>query len=325
MRQPRRVPWASKADLATLYDEIFSPSANETTRAAALSQLGVYISSPSCPAFMHLLHALVNALQLPYPPGPSSSNATRMVYAMAITRFVNGLVDPLQTGLHARPISHLAASIHLPPGLVALRHRATHEDLPPLPVLRRAVEQAMAYLHDQSMLPLLEAAPAAASRAESLVADWKRVVKARVRERDVSTESKSGVAMRKLLREMESVDVDEVLDSVVRFGLVPVARRKRPGPRATEPPAEHQQVWTPLLAKLGESSPIGGRFGEALVAVLAEPVQVDDPDVRKEVDTYRWTLGLWLAFVWGAMVIPDETRVGIKRRLARELVHGDRV
>lgn len=245
---------------------------------------------------------------------------------MAIVRFVNGMVDPLQTGLHARAISHLAASIGLPAGLVALRHRATHEDLPSLPVLRGALEQAMEYLHGQSLMPLLATGPPVVSRAEGLVAEWKKVVKARVRARDVSAESKSGIAVRKLLREFESVDVEEALDAVVRFGLVPVARRKRPNSRATEVPSEHRQIWLPLIAKLEETSAdVPSRLAEALVSVILERSEVDSEEMRKEVASYRWNLGLWLVQTWRETSLPDEERVAIKRRLARELVHGDRV
>jgi ribosomal biogenesis protein LAS1 len=61
--------------------------------------MSVYISSPSCPAFLHLLHSLIGALLLPYPPTSAAEAGTaRMSYAMAVVRFVNGMVDPLQTG-----------------------------------------------------------------------------------------------------------------------------------------------------------------------------------------------------------------------------------
>jgi len=39
MGPPRRVPWASKAELSELYDMIFSPGANDLSRQAALSRV----------------------------------------------------------------------------------------------------------------------------------------------------------------------------------------------------------------------------------------------------------------------------------------------
>jgi ribosomal biogenesis protein LAS1 len=132
-------------------------------------------------------------------------------------------------GSHARPISHLAATLRLPPSLVALRHRATHEDLPPLALLRRALEQSVDYLHRNSFLPLLASTSEIGwdrrNRTEALVHRWKKVVKSRVRARDVTKESESGKAVRALLRELEGEDVEDVLEAVVRVGLVPVGRK----------------------------------------------------------------------------------------------------
>lgn len=73
--------------------------------------------------------------------GTSSSIVLRQAYALAIIRLVNGLVDPLQQGIYARPISSIAAQIGLPSWLVEVRHAATHEDLPSLDLLREAATQ----------------------------------------------------------------------------------------------------------------------------------------------------------------------------------------
>lgn len=79
--------------------------------------------------------------------GSSTALVLRQSYSIAIIRLVNGLVDPLQQGIYARPISSIAAQIGLPPWLVEIRHAATHEDLPSLEVLREAA-------HQVSTLPL---------------------------------------------------------------------------------------------------------------------------------------------------------------------------
>ena len=61
--------------------------------------------------------------------------------SLALCRFVNSLVDPLQTTYYARSIASLAAQIGLPAWFVELRHQATHEDLPSIAVLRDAARQ----------------------------------------------------------------------------------------------------------------------------------------------------------------------------------------
>ncbi|EJT49630.1 hypothetical protein A1Q1_01259 [Trichosporon asahii var. asahii CBS 2479] len=308
MRVPRRVPWASKAELAELYDLLFAPGANDASRQAALSR---------------------------------AASATRMSYAMAVVRFVNGMVDPLQTGPYARPISHLAASLGIPSSLVALRHRATHEDLPPLPMLRRAVEQALDYLHRQSFLPLLASSSAAGwdrrAKLEGLVTEWKKIVKARVRTHDVTNESESGLALRRLKRAIDAEDADDVLDAVVRTGLVPVARKKRSHRRANRPPKEGLAIWRPLLAHLDATAPVSAALTECLVGALLDTAPRLNPppaapdaaeDHRKEMASYRWTLGTWLLWLWageGGLTVPEEERTGVLRRIARELVHGDDV
>ncbi|WOO77556.1 Protein LAS1 [Vanrija pseudolonga] len=349
MRPPRRVPWASKAELAELYDLIFSPAATDETRQAALSRMAVYISSPSCPAFLHLLHTLVGALALPYPAASAhDAGVLRMTYAMAVVRFVNGMVDPLQTGPYARPISHLAASLGLPPSLVALRHRATHEDLPPLPLLRRAMEQAVDYLHRNSFLPLLSSSASSSggrwdrrARAEGLVSRWKKVVKARVRAREVGMANESGQALGRLKREVEGADVEELVEAVVRVGLVPVARKKRPSKSATAPPQESLLVWTPLLSQLAElhtSAVVASQLSEQLVSAILEtaprhapPAETADDaaEQRKEVASYRWTLATWLFTLWSgrvdALQVTDDDKTEAVRQLARELFHDDEV
>lgn len=60
--------------------------------------MSVYLASPSCPAFLPLLHGLITASILPKPTDGVEAMSTRMTCAMALVRFVNGMVDPLQTG-----------------------------------------------------------------------------------------------------------------------------------------------------------------------------------------------------------------------------------
>lgn len=54
---------------------------------------------------------------------------------------MNSLVDPLQTAYFARSISSLAQQLGLPLWFVELRHQATHEELPNLPILRQGATQ----------------------------------------------------------------------------------------------------------------------------------------------------------------------------------------
>lgn len=59
---------------------------------------------------------------------------------------VNGLTDSLQKGKVAVSVAGLAQSAGLPRCLVDIRHEATHNELPSLPVLRVGAWQALAWL-----------------------------------------------------------------------------------------------------------------------------------------------------------------------------------
>ena len=118
---PRRTAWASQVELAELYDMIYAPHADDQSRHKALSrvsssslcvfletpltvpQMSIYLSSPSCPSFIYLLHSLLSADLLPI-VGAAQIQSTRLSCAMAIVRFINGMVDPLQTGMWSREL-----------------------------------------------------------------------------------------------------------------------------------------------------------------------------------------------------------------------------
>lgn len=77
---------------------------------------------------------------------PVDDGALRLQYAMAIVRLVNGIADAAQKGRTAVSVAGLAAQAGLPRMLVDLRHEATHNELPSLPLLRLAAHQALAWL-----------------------------------------------------------------------------------------------------------------------------------------------------------------------------------
>jgi Las1-like len=80
------------------------------------------------------------------PQGSVSTTELRHAYASAILRSVNGLADSLQQQrFAASSVALLCAELGVPPWLVAIRHEATHNQLPPLPTLRMAAEAVVQY------------------------------------------------------------------------------------------------------------------------------------------------------------------------------------
>ncbi|KAK8865876.1 hypothetical protein IAR55_001024 [Kwoniella newhampshirensis] len=372
MKTPRRVPWSSHAELAELYDFLFSPSANRESRRRGLARMSIYISSPSCPSFIHLLHSLVAVELLPYPPRDAEeAQRTRMMMGMAIVRFVNGMVDPLQTGPYARPISHLAATLGLSPSLISLRHRATHEDLPPLPLLHMALAQSISYLHHNSFLPLLSATTsfsddsddlingaiserklAQRRKVEGLVKGWKKVMKLRLREREVREEDESAREMRRIRKDLQDED-GEVLVRVMGEvgGLVPIAVRKRSIAKSSSPPTPSVKIWEPLLVHLSSTShpDLSLALSSHIIDILLNPSvnhgedtlglgfgaverpPITDPGSEMEQtearQSYRWGLGVWLLHIWGVSGGQDSLglrrteKMGLYRRLLGGLLH----
>ncbi|ORY86356.1 Las1-like protein, partial [Protomyces lactucae-debilis] len=94
-------------------------------------------------------HLLTAALQM-----RGSSLECRMVLAMALTRFVNGLLDPAQQAEHAISMVALARQLDLPESFVELRHATTHDALPSLVVLKQAAMRARDWLWQHYWQPV---------------------------------------------------------------------------------------------------------------------------------------------------------------------------
>ncbi len=152
----RRNAWATHQELIELHSLLFDDPSDFTSRSRGVSRLGIYLSSPSAPLFFPLLHSLLTASLLSYPPPSSIEHlSTRLTYSMAIVRFINGMIDPLQTGPYAKPIALLSRQLGIPSELVQMRHQATHEDLPSLSILRDGLWKCIGYLRDAVMTPLV--------------------------------------------------------------------------------------------------------------------------------------------------------------------------
>ena len=73
----------------------------------------------------------------------------RLTLAMAIVRFVNGMVDQVQKGKFARSVQSIGEEIGLPDWLVDLRHEATHASLPSLETLHCGLRASLSWLEDE--------------------------------------------------------------------------------------------------------------------------------------------------------------------------------
>ncbi|KAI0271574.1 Las1-like-domain-containing protein [Gloeopeniophorella convolvens] len=209
MQLPRRVPWATLAELDQLCSWVYSEDANDRTKSLAIDRLAAWKFMTPLP---HALESLLSILVAVHQDavaelGSSSSLSLRQSYATAVIRLVNGLVDPLQAGTYARSILSIAAQIGLPAWLVELRHAATHEDLPSLKLLRDASKESLNWLlHNYFLLtlnPTLEPPPARPPLRplEPLLKQYKSLLK--LVSRDASLRARHAPDIDKVLRDVE--------------------------------------------------------------------------------------------------------------------------
>lgn len=81
--------------------------------------------------------------------GSTGNIQERLTLAMAIVRFVNGMVDQDQKGKFARSVQSIAEEIGLPDWLVDMRHEATHANLPSIDTLRSGLRASLSWLQGE--------------------------------------------------------------------------------------------------------------------------------------------------------------------------------
>lgn len=81
-----------------------------------------------------------------------SEMENRLLYAMALTRVVNGLVAPFQQAQRAKSVAMVCQTLGLPPNLVELRHEAAHAEIPSLAALRPVAIACLHWLYERYWL-----------------------------------------------------------------------------------------------------------------------------------------------------------------------------
>lgn len=100
------------------------------------------------------------------------SFAKRLSHATAVIRFVNGFLDSQQTAQFAMPLTALAIKIGMPTSFVELRHACTHEALPGLQELSRAVEEALEWVRVRYWIPELRRLEEVESSSSTKICEW---------------------------------------------------------------------------------------------------------------------------------------------------------
>jgi hypothetical protein len=180
---PAYTPWRHTSELAMVRDWFYPSQATIDPYSAPLPDMRqtavqhVQMWSFKDPKVPHAIIATANLTEALLHDTLDrrrliSDWALRSVYAMAFCRFVNGLVDRdiAKAALTANAATKVdaegtgaarttsrgetsmyahAAAIGLPEQFVDLRHRATHDDMPSLEVLRQAAGRALEWLWER--------------------------------------------------------------------------------------------------------------------------------------------------------------------------------
>ncbi|KIY69720.1 Las1-domain-containing protein [Cylindrobasidium torrendii FP15055 ss-10] len=285
MQLPRRVPWSSSAELDQVCSWIFEDENDIDAKLLAIQRITAWKLITSLPhAIESTLSILTSITDDSLPRNQRAFSLTlRHNYAAALIRLVNGLVDPLQSGIYARSIASIADQLGLPLWLVELRHSATHEDLPSLELLREGARQAMVWLFNNYWLPTSN--PTTVPKLEPVLRpiapifnEYRRLVKATVRDHSIKVSYQQPIA--RIVREIErwvseaqvaidhgletgdagdkeSFALEKLSDELLEKGvLVPLAKKKRVFPEdGFYPPAISIQVWGPLIQQLTSTHP----------------------------------------------------------------------
>ncbi|KAF1965647.1 Las1-domain-containing protein [Bimuria novae-zelandiae CBS 107.79] len=208
-----------------------------------------------------------------------ASNALRLLYATAISRFVTGLLDT-QTDLTRLALPSQATPL-IPVTLRETRHRIVHRHLPSLAELKRATQESLDWLweHYWSRLDaLLAPTPTSHQLSQREVKErLQGILKTYVKERKVEIKSKSkndrtadnAVGSYLTLGVPRDVKTRALLDHLVQEkNILPV------GKKLGTSMAGAYLIWTPFLVSLSntEASFLQG-LTEHMVEVLSAPAR----------------------------------------------------
>ncbi|PVG00284.1 Las1-domain-containing protein [Serendipita vermifera] len=312
MNLPRRVPWASLGQLEQVYNAIY----NTKDWSFAIKRLSAWKYASGLP---HSLDATLSFLVA------SEADQNRQVYklqvcqgyALAIIRFVNGLVDPLQTGMYARSIASIASQIGLPLAFVELRHACTHEEMPSLETLREGCQSALLWLESNYFQRILFQSSAPTSiqslkPLEPLLKQYKFLMKQVLR--DSSLRRELGEKINASLRSFDlwiseaataawsmwEADTNErnewALEKLAQGladvgGLVPVAKKKQP----TRLEPTNVELWEPLLGYLKNVYPeFPSILCDAIIVAICESPEKESPSTGERFSGFYFCLSGWL-------------------------------
>jgi ribosomal biogenesis protein LAS1 len=168
-------PWRTHTDLLSVRTQLYSTDTSAQRK--AVNRVLAWKLRGNLPHAVESTALLVEAqlhhnLQVQTPD--ISSFSIRAVYTAAFTRFVTGFCDigrAKERSLEPSSMLDIAKQIGMPTEFVALRHEATHEEMPGLRRLVEATERGLNWLWQVFWSKLEE--PESEEAAEAAMAEFK--------------------------------------------------------------------------------------------------------------------------------------------------------
>ncbi|CEP19122.1 hypothetical protein [Parasitella parasitica] len=276
MLQTRIVPWVNHEEFETVYKWLF---ANRKTQQDQV-QLGIdrvqtWNNRGEIPSSVDMTAAFIEIIIRDEQHGQHMSHKElRLMYAMAIIRFVNGLVDREQKGKFAKSINTLARRMGLPSWFVDLRHASTHERLPSLTVLRDGALQAVAWLHDNYWIHNIKSIEQHAMRQNPEIKlklnQYKECRKTYIKDKYSGKNIEPDAYVACIQDLIEIIDDDVIREDIIPLllgvgGIVPTGKKKRASAEDMNISKGLIELWTPLLQGFDVGFP---NFGEDLITAM---------------------------------------------------------
>ena len=130
---------------------------------------------------------------------------SRLTLAMAIVRFVNGMVDQVQKGKFARSVQSIADEIGLPDWLVDLRHEATHASLPSMDTLQCGLRVSLSWLQGEYWEPQINVHDGNTEKLSQLLNEYRLIAMSYVTSKKKNEKLKYSGRMKELSEEIVNV------------------------------------------------------------------------------------------------------------------------
>ncbi|KAH9830391.1 Pre-rRNA-processing protein las1 [Teratosphaeria destructans] len=306
-------PWRHPSDLLALRSHLYPhpPSTTPSTpsqhhhQMTAITRIHTYkLRSPNLPHAVESTALLLDSLHHHHNT-TNSPHSIRAVYASAFTRFVTGFADigRAKSGRLAGPenqrsMLEVARGIGMPEEFVALRHEVTHEELPSVGRLRKAVLAGLEWLWEVywSRLPEGVGMEVDEGVGEGVAEEIRKVLK------EYRGARREGFKGRKKQAEGDLVGFYDQIDAL----LAPSAARLEllaavlvdekllfPSNRVIGASMEGAfKIWDELLTAIDQS--VSQLRSESLTPLLAKHLLEALPSQTTESDVHAENIYLWL-------------------------------